>query len=472
MYEVVTEGQVLAGKYRVERVLGEGGMGVVVAARHLQLDERVALKFMRPEALTNSDAVARFAREARAAVKIKSEHVARVSDVGTLENGAPYMVMEYLEGGDLSSWVKHQGSLPLELAVDFVLQASEAIAEAHALGIVHRDLKPANLFVIRRPDGAWSVKVLDFGISKMTGLSGSGPDFGMTKTSAVMGSPHYMSPEQMRSVKDADARSDIWSLGVIMYELLAGVTPFTADAYPELVLKIASEPPAPLRNRAPHVPLGIEQVILRCLDKDPANRFATVGELAVALLEFAPPSGSLSVERISGVLKAAGIPTSSNPAVRADGGTGASWGKTSPGNAGGKRALVGGAAILILAALGLGGYALLNDGSAAKPAASVESLQVVAPTVAASPELPNAALAATPASATSTPASGQTPPASASNPLRPPAKGTTPAQSKGGAPVSKAAEPPTPTKPQPAAATPAPPAPPSKPSKNNVFDER
>src|SRR6478752_489071 len=162
----LNEGEVLAGKYRIERVLGQGGMGIVVAATHLQLGERVALKFLLPEALSNPLAVERFAREARAAVKIKSEHVARVSDVGTLENGAPYMVMEYLDGSDLAAWLTQRGRLPVEQAVEFVLQASEAIAEAHSLGIVHRDLKPANLFVTRRPDGALSVKVLDFGISK------------------------------------------------------------------------------------------------------------------------------------------------------------------------------------------------------------------------------------------------------------------------------------------------------------------
>src|SRR4051812_5458793 len=411
MYEEVTEGQVLAGKYRVERVLGEGGMGVVVAARHLQLDERVALKFMRPEALMNSEAVARFAREARAAVKIKSEHVARVSDVGTLENGAPYMVMEYLEGGDLSTWLKQQGRLPLDQAVEFVLQASEAIAEAHALGIVHRDLKPANLFVIRRPDGAWSVKVLDFGISKMTGISGSGPDLGMTKTSAVMGSPHYMSPEQMRSVRDVDARTDIWALGVIMYELLVGVTPFTAEAFPELVLKIASDAPAPLRNRLLDVPPGIEQVIFKCLEKNPSKRFASVGELAVALLEFAPPSGNLSVERISGVLKAAGIPSSSSPAVSADSGTGGSWGKTSPGISGGKRALFAGVVVLALAALAFGGFAVSHRG--AKEAASAESIPVAAPAPAALPA-PSAAMPAAvpvaeaPVATSAAPAAGAT----------------------------------------------------------------
>src|SRR6188768_2962187 len=202
------EGHVLAGKYRIERVLGQGGMGVVVAATHLQLGERVALKFLLPQAIHNPEAVERFAREARAAVKIKSEHVARVSDVGLLESGAPYMVMEYLEGYDLSTWLQQRGPLPVEQAVEFILQACEAIAEAHALGIVHRDLKPANLFVIQRADGVLSVKVLDFGISKATGLIGSGD---MTTTSAVMGSPYYMSPEQMGSTKDTDTRADIWA---------------------------------------------------------------------------------------------------------------------------------------------------------------------------------------------------------------------------------------------------------------------
>src|ERR1051326_8983161 len=181
----VKEGGVLAGKYRVERVLGVGGMGVVVSALHLQLDERVALKFLLPDALENQEAVARFQREARAAVKIKSEHVARVSDVGQLENGAPYMVMEYLEGSDLSDVLKQRGSLPVEEAVQYVLEACEAIAEAHALGIVHRDLKPSNLFLAKRPDGRSIVKVLDFGISKVR-ASGGMADAAMTKTSSVM----------------------------------------------------------------------------------------------------------------------------------------------------------------------------------------------------------------------------------------------------------------------------------------------
>jgi eukaryotic-like serine/threonine-protein kinase len=303
----VTEGDILAGKYRIDRVLGVGGMGVVVAAHHLRLDERVAIKFLLPEGATSGESVARFEREARAAVKIKSEHVARVSDVGTLDNGAPYMVMEYLEGDDLSVWLKQRAPLPFEQVADFVLQASEAIAEAHALGIVHRDLKPANLFVIKRPDGALSVKVLDFGISKMRGTGGSRPESSITRTAALMGSPLYMSPEQLTSPKDVDMRSDIWAIGIILYELLSGVSPFAAETLPELVAKVLSRAPTSLRKSRPDVPPGLEAVILRCIERDPARRYQSVGQLAADLLPFASPHARLSLERISGVLRSSGL---------------------------------------------------------------------------------------------------------------------------------------------------------------------
>jgi serine/threonine-protein kinase len=299
-------GEVLAGKYRIERVLGAGGMGMVVLAHHVRLDQRVAIKFLLPEMLDNGDAVARFEREARAAVKIRSEHVARVSDVGTLESGAPYMVMEYLEGADLSVWLKQRGPLPLEQAVEFLLQASEAIAEAHVLGIVHRDLKPANLFVTRLPDGALSVKVLDFGISKMRSNSSSVPDVSITKTATMMGSPLYMSPEQLQSSKDADQRADIWALGIILQELLTGSSPFIADTVPELVAKILSMPPPALRSVRSDIPEGLERAILKCLEKDRNRRFSSVGELARALAPFAPRRSQLSLDRIAGLTTGTG----------------------------------------------------------------------------------------------------------------------------------------------------------------------
>src|SRR5688572_12056721 len=226
----VRVGQILAGKYRVENVLGIGGMGVVVAAQHVQLGQRVALKFLNDEVCARPEAVDRFMREARAAVQIQSEHVARVTDVGQLENGSPYIVMEYLEGTDLAAVLRSRGPLPVEEAVDYVLQAAEAIAVAHRLRIVHRDLKPANLFLTQRPDESSLVKVLDFGISKA--LDGSmGALSGLTTNSAVnvIGSPLYMSPEQFKSAKDVDTRSDIWSLGVIIHELVTGAYPFYAE---------------------------------------------------------------------------------------------------------------------------------------------------------------------------------------------------------------------------------------------------
>jgi tRNA A-37 threonylcarbamoyl transferase component Bud32 len=280
-------GEVLAGKYRIDRVLGVGGMGVVVAATHLQLDQRVALKFMLPEALQVPLLLERFAREARAAVRLKSDHVARVLDVGTLESGSPYMVMEYLEGHDLGSMIETRGALPVETAVDFVLQACDAVAEAHSVGIVHRDLKPRNLFVTQRNDGRALVKVLDFGIAKHT--ASSGVDLSLTKTTDVIGSPNYMSPEQLRASKSTDERSDIWALGVILYELLTGGLPFNAESVTQLIAMVLSDDPRPIREVRTDVPADLERVIERCLRKDPAARFASVAELAAALEPFAPP---------------------------------------------------------------------------------------------------------------------------------------------------------------------------------------
>src|SRR5271154_7216063 len=210
----VREGDLLAGKYRVERVLGAGGMGIVVAARHIELDQLVAIKFVRDEAIASEDAVQRFLREARSAVKLKSEHVARVLDVGKLESGAPYMVMEYLEGSDLGKVLQDQGPVSLDCAADWILQAGEAVAEAHGAGIVHRDLKPENLFLSRAVGGAPKVKVLDFGVSKAVRGS-SGELSGLTRTRAMLGSPLYMAPEQMRSSRDVSPSADVWALGVV-----------------------------------------------------------------------------------------------------------------------------------------------------------------------------------------------------------------------------------------------------------------
>jgi serine/threonine-protein kinase len=374
----VREGDVLAGKYRIDRILGAGGMGVVVAAHHVHLDERVAIKFLLPEMLSSGEAVARFSREARAAVKIKNEHVARVADVGTLENGAPYMVMEFLEGSDLGAWLRQRGALSIEQAADFVLQACEAIAEAHTLGIIHRDLKPPNLFVTRRPDGSLSVKVLDFGISKVRGQSSSVPDVSITKTSAIMGSPLYMSPEQMQSSKDVDVRADIWALGVILYELVTGEAPFLAETMQEVVAKILSVRPPPMSSKRSDVPPGFEAVVLKCLEKDRTRRYESVGLLAVDLLPFAPRRSRVSVERISGVMRSSGLsatglatPPSSDPSEQV--GTQGAWGQT---NASGGRTTMTLAGIALFAVAGGGAFLAFRERTlpvTTEPATSVAS---------------------------------------------------------------------------------------------------
>lgn len=303
----VEQGQMLAGKYRVERVLGEGGMGVVVAARDIQLERRVAIKFLLPEFVDHAEASTRFMREARAAVKIQSEHIARVIDVNTLENGSPYMVMEFLEGADLSKVLEQRGPLPIEEAVGYVLEACDAIAEAHSYGIIHRDLKPANLFLAKQADGSSKVKVLDFGISKMTLTGSDGADKSLTRTSSMMGSPLYMSPEQMRSTKDVDSRTDIWALGVILYELIAGKPPFDAGSIPELSAKILLEEPARLERD--DLPISLRSAINKALSKRLPERFPSIAEFATSLLPHAAKRSRVTVERISRILTAAGMST-------------------------------------------------------------------------------------------------------------------------------------------------------------------
>jgi serine/threonine protein kinase len=305
--EEVSEGQVLLGKFRVERVLGVGGMGAVVAAHHLQLDTRVAIKFLLQSTLRNGEAVSRFSREARAAARITSEHVARVFDVGTLDSGAPYMVMEYLDGFDLGTWLERKGPLDCEDAVEFVLQACEAVAEAHALGIVHRDLKPSNLFCIRRADQRWVIKVLDFGISRIASLGLPPQDMRVTSDVLLMGTPLYMSPEHIAGSPAVDARTDIWALGVILYELVTGKMPFSGETLPQVWAQITTQAPPSLRQSIPFLPDGLEAAIFRCLEKDRRERYRNVAELASALQLFGPERSGTSVRRISEIIRGAGL---------------------------------------------------------------------------------------------------------------------------------------------------------------------
>ena len=299
------QGDVIDGRYQVEEFLGSGGMGVVVAARHLSLRQRVAIKMLYPGSAMLPGATERFLREARLAASIQSEHVTRVLDVGTLESGAPYMVMEYLSGTDLSLVIEARGPLPAQQAVDFILQVGEAIAEAHAIGIIHRDLKTHNLFLTIRPDGSPRLKVLDFGLSKTTQTD---PDdtseASLTATDVVAGSPVYMSPEQLRGLSLADTRSDIWALGVILYEMLSGHRPFGGSSLTALSASIAADTPLPVGVLRKGTPAALDALVMRCLEKDPDRRVQSVAELARGLAPFASRSASNSVERIANMAPA------------------------------------------------------------------------------------------------------------------------------------------------------------------------
>lgn len=296
----VASGEVLAGKYRIEQKLGEGGMGVVYAATHLALDQPVAIKLLRTEMASHPEVAERFQREARAAAMIKSEHVARVLDVSTLDSGEPYMVMEYLEGRDLEKTLEEDGPLTVARAASVIVEACHPLAEAHAQGIVHRDLKPANLFLAKQPGGRMVLKVLDFGISKATKDSKK-----LTATSVIMGTPYYMSPEQIRTASDVDARSDVWALGVILYELVSGTLPFVGDNAASIIAAISMDAAIPLRQVAPGAPDGLARICDKCLLKDRDYRYRDVGELARALLPFTI-DGDASKERVAQIERVLG----------------------------------------------------------------------------------------------------------------------------------------------------------------------
>ena len=281
----VAAGQVVDRKYRIDGVLGAGGMGIVVSATHLALDEPVALKFMTlDEGRGDSTSRARFLREAKAARKLTSAHVARVFDVGQLPSGEPYIVMEFLRGDDLAKHLRANGRFSAADTVRYMLQVCDAIREAHALGIVHRDLKPQNLFLTERPGGTKVIKVLDFGIAKS--LEVGERDISLTTSQNVVGSPVYMSPEQLRASKHVDERTDIWSIGVIMFELLSGKVPFMGDSVLELGMRIMTVPAPSLVELRAELPSELADVVQKCLEKEPEKRFASIDALVTSLRPF------------------------------------------------------------------------------------------------------------------------------------------------------------------------------------------
>lgn len=422
----VQPGQLLAGdKYRIEEVLGIGGMGVVVAATHLHLQQRVAIKFMRPAAAADPESVERFLREARNAALLKSEHVARVLDVSTLENGSPYIVMELLDGMTADELIETGRVLTIGEAVEYTIQVCEAVAEAHSRGIIHRDLKLANLFLTSSTDKRALVKVIDFGLSRPIDRESKR----ITKDMSLMGTPAYMSPEQLRSADDIDTRTDLWALGVVLFELLTGDVPFSGTA-PEICSKVLTGTPRDVRELRPEVPAPLASVIARCLEKDRDLRFANVAELAEALDPFVPEGATRAGDRVRRVQSESVAP----PLFKSSGlwdtsakKTGVSWG--ADGMLGPKTsyrgwiALTGGVAVLALLVLTLALRAkrATDDQRAlsASPPAASEPLAPgsVSPAVAtASPPPSTSAQVALGEASSAGPAP---PPAVSARPLRP-----------------------------------------------------
>jgi len=452
MVDEVAEGHILDGKYRIEKVIGRGGMGVVVSARHLALDELVAIKFLTEQALFNEEAIARFEREARASVKIKSEHVVRVHDVGRLSSGAPYMVMEFLAGEDLAQRLETRGPLPVDQAVDFVLQACMALAGAHGAGIVHRDIKPGNLFCVLGSDGQLTIKVLDFGISKLNPVGGGEGSMSVTKTASVMGSPLYMSPEQVQSAKDVDARTDVWALGVVLFELISGRVPFFGESFGEVAIKIATQPLPLLTEYRRDIPPGLDAVLRTCLAKDRKARFASVAELAAALQRYASPRGQTYVERVARIVMSSSgrsfdgepssqLPLSAVPAHSVPGGghpeTASAWVETGA-HRSNKRALVGTvvATVLVLAA---GGAALLRSHSSAPSAASAPALVATPAVTPANPPAPAPQVEVLPTDPVTEPThSASSNPAADAPPQLAPAVPEAPTPPRNGAPSKRA----------------------------------
>lgn len=281
----IVPGAILLDRYKAVRVVGQGGMGVVVHAVHLIEGDEVAIKFLLPQFATSAEAGARFVREARAAAKIPSDHITRVMDTGTSPDFGAYIVMEFLPGDDLSRHVRRGLRATVDVAIDYIVQAADALAHAHTVGVIHRDVKPANMFLIQQPGQRAVVKVLDFGISKVVEEA----SLEITKTSTLLGSGLYMSPEQMRSAKTVDHRTDVYSLGISMFELLTGTQPFVADSYPDLCIKVTMEEPAPLRRFRPDIPEDLARVIGRAYARLPAERYQSVPEFATALSPWAAP---------------------------------------------------------------------------------------------------------------------------------------------------------------------------------------
>jgi len=494
--KLLVPGDVVDGRYRIEAYLGGGGMASVYRATHVVLEQAVAIKVVSPQIREVPGIAQRFLREARAATQLKSEHVARVTDVGTMADGAPYMVMEYLDGCDLDAVLERPEGVPVEDAVDYVLQACEALAEVHGLGIVHRDLKPANLFLTRGADGLPCVKLIDFGISRVDSPL-DGKDLAkLTHPEAVMGSPRYMSPEQMESASKADARSDIYGLGAVLYELLTNKAPHDGETFLDIYASATNGPPQTPSALRREVPRELDAIVLKALAPEPSARFADVAELALALAPFGPEGAPARADAIARVLEAARSRsregTSEAESVSSDEGSKVRRRVSRSAHALKRRRLVRGgmlAAVLAVVALGVGGRSFMTHApkAAATATAKVEPVAPAAPaeTAALVPGHGPAAAAADPVEAAGTTQTTSgiaegTPAASAPATTESAAVGTTTTTTTTAADDAKKRNAKVPSAPAPRAAvpawrptaTPTPAAPPQPPPPAPTTDER
>jgi len=429
-------GDVIDGKYRIIRLLGEGGMGAVYMGENIKIHRKVAIKTLLSAVAGSSDVVGRFEREATAAGRIGNSHILEVLDLGEMADGDRYMVMELLDGEPLSSRIESRGRLSASETAPLAIQVLEGLSAAHTAGIIHRDLKPDNIFLLRDHVGIKDyVKIIDFGISKFQTLSGDGEAMSMTRTGAVMGTPYYMSPEQASGSRETDARTDLYAIGVILYQAVTGRVPFDAPTFNQLLFKIVLSDPPPIKEVAPDLDDGFASIISKAMARDINARFQNAEEFKAAIEAWRASGAAVSIppppDRASMEASALGIPKDdTKPGPKPNAGTAGSWstsqaGTPTPPN---RMPVYAGLGLAVVLLVG-GGIAASHAFSGGAPAASAANSASPAPVVAAAPAPPHveptAAPAPVPATPSVAPAVATATPAVEAKPKEPEAKTAT-----------------------------------------------